>query len=82
MSPADELRAAAAKLRPSSPAVAAHTVAVRVTPAVADALAELLDTEASVADDMRRQSPEFTEEQIAGLVHGPLAVARAINGGQ
>jgi hypothetical protein len=40
--PADELRIAAAKLGPSWPAVAAHTVAVRLHPDAANALADLL----------------------------------------
>lgn len=40
---ADTVQAAAERLRPSSPAVAAHTVAVRISPAAADAVADLLD---------------------------------------
>ncbi|AZM46598.1 hypothetical protein DMB38_12930 [Streptomyces sp. WAC 06738] len=39
----EQMHAAADKLRPSSPAVAAHTVAVRISPAAADAVADLLD---------------------------------------
>ncbi|MGH8964389.1 MAG: hypothetical protein ACRDXB_03535 [Actinomycetes bacterium] len=39
----DLLRAAAEQLRPSSPAVAAHTVFVKLPPAAADALADLFD---------------------------------------
>lgn len=74
MSTAAELRTAAAFLRPSSPAVARHTVAVRLAPVVADALAELLDCEADYADDTSPSHPTH-------LVRA-LAVARAINGEQ
>jgi hypothetical protein len=94
MNPADELRAAAAKLRPSSPAVAAHTVAVRVTPAVVDALAAWLE-ETAAGYDMAviaaRQvwGDEGDEKARAWLTTGhgragkqSLAVARAINGEQ
>lgn len=73
MTPSQELRAAATKLRPSSPAVAAHTVAVRISPAAAEALADLLDTAAEyVADD----SPSHPTHLVRAL-----AVARAILGG-
>lgn len=74
MSTVSELQAAAARLRPSSPAVAKHTVAVRLAPAAAMKLAELLDSAAEYADDSRPNHPTH-------LVHA-LAVARAINGGQ
>jgi hypothetical protein len=57
MTPADELRAAAAKLRPSSPAVAAHTVAVRLHPDVAEALADVLVAISYDADDQSLNEP-------------------------
>ncbi|MFF3324931.1 hypothetical protein [Streptomyces sp. NPDC002889] len=66
--PADELSAAAEKLRPSSPAVAAHTEWVKIRPAAAEALAELLDDLAD-GDDEGEINP------------WALAVARALNGG-
>jgi hypothetical protein len=50
-------------------------------PAVGATLAELLDTEADVAETMRTQAPDMTDEQLAGFVHGPLAIARLINHG-
>ncbi|MFD4259980.1 hypothetical protein ACFWR9_20765 [Streptomyces sp. NPDC058534] len=91
MNPADEFRNAAAALRPSSPAVAAHTVAVRVPADVVAALANWLDQTAryydagvQAADDVFRDDPAGRE---AFLTTGPgapsehaLAVARAING--
>jgi len=40
--PADEIEAAAATLRPSSPAVAEHTTWVKIRPEAADAIAKLL----------------------------------------
>ncbi|MFE9448343.1 hypothetical protein [Streptomyces sp. NPDC006739] len=49
-------------------------------PGVGAALAELLETEADVADEVRRQSPDLTDAQLAAHVHGPLAIARALNG--
>ncbi|MGW2210141.1 hypothetical protein [Streptomyces sp. NPDC001781] len=77
MSPVDELRAAAAKLRPSSPAAAVH-----VTPAVMEALAKLLDDSATV------HLPD-TECGYCDSARNPLrlpcpalAVARSINGEQ
>ncbi|WP_151480645.1 hypothetical protein [Streptomyces albicerus] len=45
-------------------------------------LAELLETEADTAEDILRDTPALTGEQLAAIVHGPLAIARAINGGQ
>lgn len=42
--PADELKAAAEKLRPSSPAVTEHTEWALICPAAADALADWLDS--------------------------------------
>ncbi|CAL9609431.1 hypothetical protein SUDANB1_05594 [Streptomyces sp. enrichment culture] len=63
----DELRAAAKALRPSSPAVAAHAIAVRVPPAVVEAVADLLDDQADGDDE--------------GVINPwALAVARAVNG--
>lgn len=50
-------------------------------PAVGATLAEFLDTEADVAETMRTQAPDMTDEQLAGFVHGPLAIARLINHG-
>lgn len=92
--PADELRAAAATLRPSSPAVAAHTIAVRVTPAVTDALADWLEETAESHDAAVIAARQVWGNEAEGaealewLTTGPgrvapqaLAVARAINGG-
>lgn len=86
MNPADELRTAANKLRPSSPAVAAHTVAIRVHPAVSEALKELLDATAAWA----REYPEMAhdhdrpacEDYACDVMGRSIALARAINGGQ
>lgn len=72
-SPADELRAAAARLRPSSPAVATHTVRVWITSEAASALARLLDLEETYLVGM----PE--NERLAH-VSAALAVARAVLG--
>ncbi|WP_052479815.1 hypothetical protein [Streptomyces sp. NBRC 110035] len=69
--PADELRTAAAKLGPSSPAVAAHTVAVRLHPTVAARLAELLVSEIDYLADGSVAHPTHLTRA--------LAVARAIN---
>jgi len=69
--PADELRAAAAKLRPSSPAIAAHTVAIRLRPDVADALAELLVGETDYLTEGSATHPTHLTRA--------LAVARRIN---
>lgn len=55
-SPAAELRAAANKLRPSSPAVAEHTVAVKLHPGIVEALADWLDSEADHWDAARSGS--------------------------
>lgn len=77
--PADELRAAAEKLRPSSPAVAKHAVAVRFHPDVVDALAKWLDAEASgpLAD---LHSDRCMERGCT--INAALAVARQINGAE
>lgn len=64
--PAEDLRAAAQILRPSSPAVAAHTVAVRIPVHAADALADWLEAAAE-------------EAETIGTDPHALAVARAIN---
>jgi hypothetical protein len=89
--PADELRTAAQALRPSSPAVAAHTVAVRITPAVAEAFADwLAETaehhDASVVAARQVWGSEAEDEAHEWLTTGygrvapqALAVARAIN---
>ena len=71
MTPADQLHAAAARLRPSSPAVASHTVSVRLHPSVAGALAELLTAEVDYLTDDAVAHPTH-------LTHA-LAVARAVN---
>jgi hypothetical protein len=65
MTPSQELRAAATKLRPSSPAVAAHTVAVRISPAAAEALADLLNDQAD-GDDEGVVNPWALARQILG----------------
>jgi hypothetical protein len=51
-------------------------------PGVGAALAEFLDVEADVADEIRRQSPDLTDDQLAANVHGALTIARALNGGE
>jgi hypothetical protein len=56
VSPAVELRVAANKLRPSSPAVAEHTVAVKLHPSIVEALADWLDSEADRWDAARSGS--------------------------
>ncbi|MFJ9657592.1 hypothetical protein ACIRPR_06440 [Streptomyces griseoflavus] len=92
ITPADELRAAAAKLRPSSPAVAAHTVAVRVPPAAADALAAWLDEtannhDAAVTAARQVWGDDAAADALEWLTTGPgrvpphaVALARAVNG--
>jgi hypothetical protein len=74
MTPAEQLRAAAARLHPSSPSVASHTVAVRLAPEVVDALADWLAAEAA-------RLTKFTHPDWQGTVapHA-LAVARAVLG--
>lgn len=69
MTPADELRAAAAALRPSSPTAAAHAVTVRLPADVAPALAEWLGWQADAADGAHIAIPGAA-----------LQVARALNG--
>ncbi|MEH0574341.1 hypothetical protein QBA54_07555 [Streptomyces sp. B21-108] len=70
MTPADELRAAAERLRPSSPSVAELTVAIRFSPEVADAFAALLE---DIGDQL--------DALPFPVTHAPaLAVARAILG--
>ena len=84
MTPADELRAAAVRLRPSSPSVAEHTVAVRLHPAIVEALEELLDAAAKMAreyPDLAREHDRPTCDDYACDVMGhALAVARAVLG--
>ncbi len=70
-----ELAAAAEALRPSSPAVAAHTVAVRIPPAAAEALADWLGCLA-VLDPAERGWPECG---WCGTNHA-LTIARALTG--
>jgi len=75
--PADELRAAVTQLRPSSPAVAAHTVAVRIPPAAADALADWLAKLADFCDGVERTHGKQPPTDNPSIVDA-LAVARAI----
>ncbi|MDX3839854.1 hypothetical protein [Streptomyces europaeiscabiei] len=71
---ATELQAAAQKLRPSSPAAAAHTTAVRIPPAAAEALADWLGCLAML-------DPTDRDAETCGWcsANHPAAVARAIN---
>jgi hypothetical protein len=86
VSPAEELRAAAAKLHPSSPAVAAHTVAVRLHPDVVSALADLLAAVANDPDDPSLNEPGSARHGGCDRTTCPaaaaLAAARVINGVQ
>lgn len=83
---ADELRAAVRRLNPSSPTVAQHTVAVRLAPAVTEAVAQLLDT----FTEWAREYPEMAhdhdrpacDDYACDVMGSALALARAINGGQ
>lgn len=83
--PADELAAAARRLHPSSPTVAHHTVAVRLHPAVIEALEELLDATAEWA----REYPEMAhdhnrpacDDYACDVMGRSIALARAVNGG-
>ncbi|MDX2528015.1 MULTISPECIES: hypothetical protein [Streptomyces] len=80
MTPAEELRTAAAKLRPSSPAVAEHTAWVKIKPEVAEALTEWLEAQErtwSIGHTDHAFCPTQQCSQQAAL-----AVARAINGGE
>ncbi|MFD4263962.1 hypothetical protein ACFWR9_41760 [Streptomyces sp. NPDC058534] len=87
--PADELRTAAAALRPSSPAVAAHTVTVRLPADAVTALADWLDHAANYYDCGLQAADDVFHDDPAGrdafLTTGPgapsahaLAVAHAI----
>lgn len=86
MLPADELAAAARFLRPSSPTVASHTVAVRLHPAVVEALEELLNATAEWA----REYPEMAhdhgrpacDDYACDVMGRSINLARLINGGQ
>jgi hypothetical protein len=84
MTAADELRAAAAKFGPSSPAVASHTVAVRLHPDVAAALGDLLVAVANDPDDPSLNEPGSARHGGCDRTTCPaaaaLAVARAILG--
>ncbi|MFF9175915.1 hypothetical protein [Streptomyces sp. NPDC014793] len=82
--PADELRDAAAKLAPSSPAVAAHTVTVRLHPDAANALADLLVAVSYEPDDESLQDPGSDRhdhcDRTVCVPAAALVVARLING--
>lgn len=92
MTPADELHTAVRTLRPSSPAVATHTAAVRLHPAVAEALAKLLREIAALHEPTVCRKHEGCgphgcdwcgdEDWPCNDTRNALAVARAINGGQ
>jgi hypothetical protein len=86
MTPADELRAAASKLGPSSPAVAAHTVAVRLHPDVVAALADLLVAVSYNPHDETMDDPETDRhdhcDRTVCIPAAALAAARLINGEQ
>lgn len=83
MTPADQLTAAARRLRPSSQTVAHHTVTVHLHPAVVEALAELLDA----TGEWARAYPEMAhdhdrpacEDYACDVMGRALAVARAVN---
>lgn len=85
MTPAEELRTAADKLMPSSPAVAHHTVAVKFRPDIVRALAALLVAVSSDSHDEALTEPgSERHDHCARTVCVPaaaLAVARVINGG-
>ena len=86
MTPADELRAAAAKLGPSSHAVASHTVAVRIHPDVALALADLLVAVSYDANDQSLNEPGSERhdacDRTVCVPAAALMAARVINGEQ
>lgn len=81
---ADELHAAAAKLSPSSPAVASRTVAVRLHPDIVSALGDLLVAVANDPDDPTLNEPDSTRHEGCDRTTCPaaaaLAVARAVLG--
>lgn len=86
MTPADELRAAAAKLGPSSPAVAAHTVAVHLHPDVASALGDLMvaisyDGCEESLNDPSTDRHDHCDRTVC-IPAAALAAARLINGEQ
>lgn len=72
---ADELRAAAFLLRNPM-----RGLKIPIDSDLAVLIADFLEIEADVIDDVGRASPDFTDEQLAALVHGPLAIARKVNG--
>lgn len=79
----EELRTAARTLRTDNfIGVRYSNPDVSALLAAREPIAELLETEANVAEDIHRERPNLTEEQLAAIVHGPLTVARAINGEQ
>jgi hypothetical protein len=85
--PIEQLRAAAARLRDNRNCdgflVDCNSRElldmIRVLLRAREPLAEFLETEADVAQDIRRQSPDLTDDQVAAYVQGPLDIARAVN---
>lgn len=78
---AEELRLAAARLRPSSPSVAEHTVAVRLHPDVATALADWLEFQAAMDERFLALvdgAPSMDDATWDGKPHPALVVARAL----
>lgn len=85
--PTDELRTAAARLRDDRNCDGFRVDCnsrelldmIRVLLRAREPLAEFLENEASVAEDIRRQSPDLTEDQLAAVVHGAVSIARTVN---
>jgi hypothetical protein len=81
----DELRAAVRLLRPSSPTVAQHTVAVRLAPATVEAVAQLLDAFTDLARDYpdlaRDHDRAVCDDYACDVTGHALALARLINTG-
>lgn len=84
MTPAEQILAAAAKLRPSSPAIASRTVAVRVHPDVVEAMTVLLVAVANDPSDESLNEPGSARhggcDRTVCPAAAALAVARAIIG--
>jgi lipopolysaccharide biosynthesis protein len=86
VTPAEEINAAARRLRPSSQTVAHHTVAVRLHPAVVEALAELL----AATGEWAREYPEMAhdhdrpacEDYACDVMGRSINLARTILGDQ
>lgn len=74
---ADTLRRAAFELR--NPFRRANRLLV-IDFEVADPLAEVLEVEADVLDDVHKQAPGVTDAELAAMTPGLLAVARAVLG--